>query len=212
MRPLFPNCRIEVIPHAIDVLAIDREAGSLAANPEPLIVFLGRIHPSKGIEILLDGFARAGLPSNWRLVIAGPQWSPAYANAMRNRITRLGISARVEFLGPIFGSQKWHLLKRAWVVTVPSQSEVMAMVNLEAAACGTPTITTPETGLLGWEEGGGMLISRQADEMVKALKQASSWTIAERMSRGSASRRMIEKKYSWEVVLPLWKACYESVL
>ncbi len=212
LRPLFPDSRIEVIPHAIDVRAIDDEAGSLAAEPEHLIVFLGRIHPHKGIELILDGFAAARLPAQWRLVIAGPEWSRAYALSMRNRADRLGLSARVEFMGPVFGQQKWSLLKRAWVVAVPSRSEVMGMVNLEAAACGTPTITTAETGLENWEEAGGVLISRHADQMAKALKQASAWSSAERLSRGNASRQMVQKKYSWEVVLPLWRVCYESLL
>lgn len=212
LRPLFPKSRIEVIPHAIDVRTIDGEAGPFAAEPEHLFVFLGRIHPHKGIELLLDGFAAARLPTRWRLVVAGPEWSGAYTRSLRNRVVQLGLSARVEFIGPVFGQQKWSLLKRAWVVAVPSRSEVMGMVNLEAAACGTPTITTAETGLENWEEAGGVLISCHADQMAKALKQASAWSSAERLSRGNASRQMVQKKYRWEVVLPLWRACYESLL
>jgi glycosyltransferase involved in cell wall biosynthesis len=118
----------------------------------------------------------------------------------------------VEFIGPIFGEAKWKWIKRAWVVAVPSNTEVVGIVNLEAAACGTPTITTFETGLTRWGESGGMLIHPNVHELAVSLRQVSAWTDSERISRGKVSRRFIEQFFSWDVVLPQWLELYESVL
>ena len=65
----------------------------------------------------------------------------------------------MEFLGPVYGAEKWALIQRAWAMIVPSYSEVVGMVNLEAALCSVPSITTYETGLTDWNEGGGDLNS-----------------------------------------------------
>jgi glycosyltransferase involved in cell wall biosynthesis len=211
LREFFPHHRIEIIPNAIDLSMIDEASGGPSPSPEPIIFFLGRLHPQKGVDLLLEGFARSGLASPWRVVIAGPDWSPSYGRDIRRLAHSFGMPSRVNFIGPVFGKEKWNWLRRAWVVAVPSWAEVIAMVNLEAAGCGTPTVTTRETGLLDWEEGGGVLIPREIDRMSAALRAACSWSMGERLSRGRASRRLVEKRYSWDVVLPLWLDFYGSL-
>lgn len=212
LRLLFPHQRIEVIPNVIDLVAIDSELGQIAFGPEPIILFLGRIEPKKGIDILLHAFVKAKLPLKWRVMIAGPTWSEDYQTALKKIIRQHGIESRVDFIGPIYGETKWTWLKRAWIVSVPSYSEVVGIVNLEAAACGTPTITTFETGLFDWGGSGGFLIHPDVDELSVALQKASSWTASERMDRGLQSRSFIETRYSWEVILSKWIDLYQSVL
>ena len=207
----FPGQRTEVIPNAIDIAHVDEQLAGGPVEPVPVILFLGRIHPIKGVDLLIRAFAAAKLPEPWRLVVAGPAESPEYLARLKAMVEQLGLQQLVDFVGPIYGNEKWEWVRRAWVVAVPSYSEVVGMVNLEASACRTPTITTHQTGLWDWEQGGGVLIHPDAEELERALKLAVAWGVAERVERGLASRRLVEQKYSWEVVGAQWLELYRDL-
>jgi len=101
-----------------------------------------------------------------------------------------------------------QLYRNAWAFCAPSHSEAIGLVNLEAAAAGTPVITTHETGLYDWEEGGGLLIHPRVEELCRALEQIFSWSESERQERGRTLRRLVERRYSLEAVGPQWQALY----
>ena len=138
----FPGQGIEVIPNAIDVEAMDY----LGSNPgdnsapvidEPYVLFLGRIHPVKGIDLLIQAFAKAmqGIKCKFRLIIAGPSSDPAYTAKLQSLVSLSGVEGQVTFLGPVVGPQnKLSLYRHAWAFCAPSQTEVMGLVNLEAAS------------------------------------------------------------------------------
>jgi len=86
------------------------------------------------------------------------------------------------------------------------------MVNLEGAAVRVPVVTTHETGLYDWEEGGGLLVHPRVEEMAWALSQALDWSESERHERGRALRHLVERRYSWEAVGPQWLELYASLL
>lgn len=210
LHDLFPGSRIEVIPNAIDlevVAPIYAEEGSR----ERLILLLGRIEPKKGVDILLKAFASAKIPSDWRVAVVGPLWSEAYQAELNKIVSEGDLQERVIFTGPLFGEEKNRWLRKAWVMAVPSHSEAVGLVNLEAGAYRLPTITTFQTGLDDWERGGGMLIQPDVEEMRNALEQACSWSDEERGARGQASRELVEDRYSWKAVLPQWIALYQSL-
>lgn len=211
LRCMFPKNRIEVIPNAIDLDSIDDKREVVSPEVEPIIVFLGRIHPQKGIDILIHSFSRANLSTKWKLIIAGPPEKTSYYDEIRRLVAKENLTNRVEFVGPVIGKEKISLLSRAWVVVVPSHIEVIGLVNLESAACFTPTITTHATGLSDWSDNGGVLINADIEELVLALKDACNWSPAERHDRGRAMRRLIEKRYCWDVVLGKWLALYASL-
>lgn len=211
LHALFPDRKIEIIPNAIDFDQASIRAESLEVDREPIILFLGRLDPKKGVDLLLQAFVKANLPSKWRLVIVGPPWSSDYYSELTNFASQSGMSNRIEFIGPVFGEEKLRWLKRAWVLAVPSYSEVVGLVNLEAAVNGTPSITTFETGLFNWEEGGGMLIHPTVDEISGSLKAVCSWSELEHQDRGEKSKQLIKNYYSWNVVLPQWVDLYRSL-
>jgi glycosyltransferase involved in cell wall biosynthesis len=204
---LLPDNRTILIPNAIHV----HESGEPAGSPEKLILFLGRLHPIKGVDLLLEAFHQASLGPDWRLVIAGPEEVPAYVRKLRLDAARRGLTGRVEFVGPVFGARKSELLRAAWVIAVPSYSEVIGMVNLEAAAAGTPSVTTYRTGLWDWQLGGGILIQPEAAALTEGLLQASQWSAPERIERGRRSRQLVVNRYSWPVVLPQWEDFYRTL-
>lgn len=211
LRRMFPKHRIEVIPNAVDLDLIDDQRGLINPEIEPIIVFLGRIHPVKGIDLLVSAFSRANLGDKWKLIIAGPPEKTSYYDEIKRLVAKEHLANRVEFVGPVFGKEKISLLSRAWVVVVPSHIEVIGLVNLESAACFTPTITTRATGLSDWSDNGGVLVNADIEELVIALNGACNWSPTERNDRGRAMRSLIEKKYCWDVVLGKWLDLYASL-
>lgn len=205
---LFPRNRLEVIPNAIE---LDGEPNCSRRVRDKTILFLGRIEPKKGVDVLLRAFARAKIDKEWRIQIVGPAWSDAYLTQLKAIVEEFGLGKRVEFHGPLFGEEKHKLLDSAWVMAVPSHSEVVGLVNLEAASRYLPTITTHQTGLYDWESGGGLLAEPNDVSIRRALEAACSWGDREQHDRGDASRRLVLQRYSWEAVLPMWMQLYSSL-
>jgi glycosyltransferase involved in cell wall biosynthesis len=208
LKKLFPGTRIEVIPNAIDM---DKIGASPSGERCKSILFLSRIEPKKGVDVLLRAFAQARISKEWSVDIVGPVWSQAYLSRLESIVDEFGLTKRVRFHGPLFGEQKSKLIDSAWVMVAPSHSEVVGLVNLEAAARCLPTITTHQTGLHDWESGGGILIDPSDNSLRKALAEACSWSEQEHRSRGEASRNLVQQRYSWQVVLPLWMQLYTSL-
>lgn len=206
---LFPDNEIIVIPNAVELP--DAPEPATPEGTGRTILFLGRLEPKKGVDILIKAFAAAGLGRDWVLQIAGPPWSPRYASELVRLARETGLHERVHFLGQVAGERKAALLSQAWVLVAPSHSEVAGLVNLEAAGHRVPAITTFETGLDDWREGGGMLVSPTTTDVASALLAASRWTNEERIERGLSSRRLVARRYSWDAVMPLWQQLYSRL-
>jgi len=111
----------------------------------------------------------------------------------------------VTFPGPVFDPQEKNALYRhAWAFCAPSQTEVMGLVNLEAASAQLPVVTTHETGLWDWEGGGGVLVHPRVEELSRALEQVFAWSQSERQDRGHRMRQLVERRYTWQAVGPQW--------
>ncbi len=215
LAPYFPGKHLEVIANGIDLEEVDQYIGAIKARPElefPFILFLGRLHPVKGIELLIAAYAKSVKSYPFRLLIAGPESSRAYGLKLKTMIRSLGVEKQVTFLGPVSGQEKWNLYRQAWAVCNPSHTEVLGLVNLEAAVTGTPVITTTNTGLVDWPDAGGILVHPQVEELAQALSQVFSWTEGERRDRGQRLRRLVECRYSWKAIGPQWLELYSSLL
>jgi glycosyltransferase involved in cell wall biosynthesis len=197
-----------VIPNALSIDAVTGDAG--AAMPARRLVFLGRLHPVKGVDLLIEAFGKARLDEEWELVIAGPEEVPAYVAQLKAQAVASPCATRIRFVGPLYGLERTGLLKSAWAVVVPSHTEVIGMVNLEAASLATPTITTPNTGLEEWAGIGGILAADNAVALQNALQACAAWPMQERLRRGHESRQHVLQCYNLEVVGQEWLRFYRS--
>ena len=195
-------------PDKIDVSAYPAEQQTEFADK--YFLFLGRLHPVKGVSLLIDAFAQLA-DESFRLVIAGPDFDPAYAMRLREQVRSLNLTDRVEFTGEVQGERKANLYRGAWCSVTPSYSEVFALVNLESAASFTPAITTTGTGIQDWHEGGGMLVQPKQEELVAAVREAAMWSAAERVRCGIRARKFVAERYSWDVVCSQWLEAYRTV-
>jgi glycosyltransferase involved in cell wall biosynthesis len=208
--------RTLLIPHGIDLGAADAALAGLPPRQDgesPYLLFLGRLHPVKAIHLLLRAFAR--LPDNpFVLILAGPTQAieMAYAESLRSLAAELNLGERVVFTGPVQGQAKWRLYRDAWAFCLPSFSEVIGMVNLEAAAARTPVITSYESGVVEeWDQEGGLRVHPQEESILEGLRQALAWSAAEREKRGLALRALVERQYGWERVGKEWAGAYQSL-
>ncbi len=184
----FPRNPQILIPNAIDMKLIPEFSQNLL--PERKFVFLGRLHPKKGVELLVQAFAKNLFDGEWQLLVAGPDFNPAYGQLLRRLVKQLSLTNQVKFVGPIYGQDKYALLAAAWAVVVPSYSEAVALVNIEAAAVQTPTITTSDTGLHDWTESGGVLIDADVSQLTQALHWVSQWSLKRTAGTGCPSQEV----------------------
>ncbi|WP_299127946.1 glycosyltransferase [uncultured Winogradskyella sp.] len=174
------------------------------------ILFLGRLDPIKGIDLLIDAFHRISKNDDLLLKIAGPINS--YKEKLQNQVEQLSLENKVEFLGLVKGIEKQKLFENALALVAPSYSEVIGMVNLESALFGTVVITTHATGLSkDWSKNGGFLINPNIDEIAKALQKVLSWDNSTLKEKESQLKQFVRKNYSWEERFIDWENLYKHV-
>jgi glycosyltransferase involved in cell wall biosynthesis len=184
-------------------------SGQSLAKTVPRILFLGRIHPKKGLDILLSAWAKLStLTKNWQLVIAGPD-EKGHLAQIQALANSLGLRDQIVFTGPVTGETKIRLLYSSDLFVLSSYSEGFSMSLLEALACGIPVIAThacnfPEISQnqAGWE------CDSALDSLIATLRVALQTPESVRREIGLNGRRLVESRYSWSaVVQTLQTAC-----
>ena len=140
-------------------------------NDEPLVVFLGRLIPRKGADLLIETLPQSGC-DRIRLVIAGPEGEVGYAAFLRERARTLGVEHRVLFLGPLYGVEKRAALVDADVFALPSRYENFGNTAAEAIACGTPVIVSDRCGIAPLiDKRAGLVTSYDLKSLAGALRE-----------------------------------------
>ena len=144
VRRGLPRSRIEIIHNGVD-LEVLSPLPPEERFPEATLLFLGRLKRYKRVDLLLEAVAalvRRGI--SCRLLVAGRGDDQPRLEALRKS---LKISEHVDFLGFISDAEKRDLLQKGWIHLLTSANEGWGISNLEAAACGTPTIASDVPGL-----------------------------------------------------------------
>jgi glycosyltransferase involved in cell wall biosynthesis len=114
-----------------------------------LALFLGRIHPKKGCDLLIEAFARVfSHNSDWHLVIAGPD--ACWQADLQRLALRKGVADRITWAGMLNGDLKWGALRAAEIFVLPSHQENFGIVVAEALACGVPVLISNKVNI--WRE------------------------------------------------------------
>ena len=204
---LFPTTTAIEIPNLIDSNLL---SNSYYDGKERYILYVGRLDPKKGIDLLIRAFANLDM-QDYKLKIVGKFNN--YKLELDELISQLGLEKRIEFLGFTTGLEKTETFRKAFVFVAPSHSEVVGMVNLEAAMAKTPVITTFQTGLKKeWSNHGGILVNPNIKEIESGLKTALSWSINERNMNGEKLYNFVVKNYSWQNRFSDWHMLYKGML
>lgn len=135
---------IRIIHNGVD-LGFFQPAPSVPRGAEPTFLSVGRLRRYKRIDHVIQAVARlkdAGRFVRLRIAGRGPDES-----RLRETVTRLGVEALVSFEGFVSEEEKRDLMRRAWATVQASPKEGWGITNMEAAACGTPTIASDSPGL-----------------------------------------------------------------
>lgn len=191
-----PKLRTRVIPIGVDIpdhLDRTEQEGELR------LLLIGRLHPIKGIEGLLQACSRLYVDSEfaWRLNIAG--WgAPAYVAQIKERITALGLDQRVKLIGGVLGEAKKKLFENSDVALVPSHSESFGIVVAEALAHGVPVIASRGTPWSGLElKECGLWVENNPEMLGNAIRRISGMPLREMGLRG---REWMKREFAWQSV------------
>lgn len=148
------RCREVVVNYGTAAPAVDLAAAReifLEHFPqlrgERVLLFLGRLHVKKGVELLLETFAEARDTSSLQLVIAGPCASDDYLRQLQKIAAE---NPRVTFVGMLEGMAKWGAFAAADAFVLPSHQENFGIAVAEALACGTPVLLSNKVNI--WRE------------------------------------------------------------
>lgn len=181
-----------------------------------VLLFLGRLHPKKGLDGLLRAWAvvskKVEAAAAWRLVVAG--WDDGGHEAGLHQLaSALGITDSVEFSGSVYGDDKDAALKSADAFILPSLSEGLPMAVLEAWAYGLPVLMTEECNLpQGFLLGGALAIGADVGSICGGISRLFAMSEAERMSMGLKGKEIVEKEFAWRSQADKMLAVYNWML
>ena len=207
---------VTVVPNGIDLSQFEelpargefRARYNIAGN-EKLILFLGRIHKTKGIGLLLTAFS--GLcqeVDDVKLAIVGPDYG--YLARVKEDIKHLGITDRTVLPGPLYGNAKLEAYVDADAYVLPSSYDMFPLSPIEACACGTPTIVTNRSGVADAIERVGCVIDYDAGQLQSAMYAIlTNAELREKMKRKGPA--MVKERYDIVKIVDnvekLYRAC-----
>jgi poly(glycerol-phosphate) alpha-glucosyltransferase len=198
---------VALIPNGVEL----PEITSVPKSPgKKRLLFLGRIHPKKGLSELISGWAQAGL-KDWELLVAG--WDDGGHEAgLRELGKGLGVDS-VSFLGPQHGAEKERLLRSVDAFILPSFSEGLPMTVLEAWSYGLPVLMTDFCNLSeGFVAGAALRIEPSSVSIGEGLGHLVAMSESDRGEMGSKGRRLVEQKFTWPSIAKSMKQVYEWCL
>jgi len=208
VREVLPNASIEIIPNGVE-LGPDPAPRQLPDGRRTCI-FLGRIHPKKGLARLIDHWAE--LPQDtraaWRLQIVGPD-EVGERKSLEARAAGRGLISGDEicFQSPLLGAAKATALAAAHAFILPSYSEGLPMSVLEAWAAGLPVLMTRECNLNeGFSEGAAHEIGDNPRALADGLARAD----LPRM--GDLGRALVTAQFSWTAIAARHAELYRALV
>lgn len=170
-----------------------------AVLARPFLLFLGRIHRKKGVDILLRAYAaalanRTDAPA---LVVAGPCTDSTYGEELRREAEKLGLNAAVHWLPMLRGEEKWGALHACEAFVLFSHQENFGLAVVEALACGRPVLISDQISI--WREivddGGGFAAADRVEASAEILTRWQELDEAGREKMRLSARACFERRF-----------------
>lgn len=208
--------RIEVIPNPVvvpefcDEVLAAKEA--CQANGRRKIGFLGRLHPRKGLDLLLAGLSLSSMREQIELVVMG-SGAPEYEAQLRQQTNELGIADKVTFAGFVGGRRKYEMLAGLSALFVPSDFENFGMIVPEALLVETPVMASLGTPWEGLNESKcGWWADRSPRKIAEIIDIVAETPQEELRQMGQRGRQMVLNNYKADKVAAQMAALYESLV
>ncbi|WP_414542634.1 glycosyltransferase [Nostoc sp. CCY0012] len=164
---------------------------------EPIILFLSRLHPKKGLDFLIPSLSQLA-DRRFTFILAG-SGSPDYESKIKSLLMSYGLSNRTHFAGFVEGENKNLLLQGSDLFVLTSYSENFGVAVLEALAAGLPVLITPGVALASMLEQHQLayVVQQDVSEITNAILDfLNSPKLAQQM--GERAHKFVLEKYTWE--------------
>lgn len=201
---------VAVIPNPVPIPSFVNELTNDRAMKR--IGFLGRLHPRKNVEALIEAWITLDNKVNdAQLVIMG-KGAPQYEQLLKARVQQHGLN-NVEFVGFVSGREKFERLASLTALCVPSDFENFGMIVTEALSVGTPVIASLGTP---WEELNtercGYWVNNDVSTLAEAIERVLSLTTEEIAKMGENGKRLVLGKYQDTQVARMMQQLYVWIL
>jgi glycosyltransferase involved in cell wall biosynthesis len=206
-----------IVPHGLNLSAVIPNARSQlrqmlqVPEDEPVILFLSRLHPKKGLDYLIPALGKLS-EQRFTFVLAG-NGSSEYEAEVDALLVTAGIRDRTYRAGFVAGVMKDLFLQGADLFALTSHSENFGMAVLEALAAGLPVLVTPGVALASVVEQYHLGYVSQLDSKAIAftLKHFLSYP-QKAIEMGDRARRLILDKYTWDPIATRMIQVYTTIL
>lgn len=209
----FPSLRSNVIPLGINKsksrLDNVHHTWALTKNT-PVICYLSRLHPKKGLELLLQALSSMN-NTDFQLIIAGTGEAD-YEASLKERVITLKLEEKCHFIGFIEGDEKQHLLQSSDIFALTSYSENFGVAVLEAMAAGAMPFISKEVALSNVVEEHQLgVVCKLSIEDIKHKLGTQLQNIEASKVRGTAAKRFVEQHYQWPAIAQQLKDLYLQI-
>jgi glycosyltransferase involved in cell wall biosynthesis len=167
-----------------------------------LAISMGRLHPKKGIDILIEAFAQSlAKHAEWELVIAGPDQVGMLAD-LKALAERIGVAERITWTGMISGALKWGAIASSEVFVLPSHQENFGIVVAEALACRVPVIISDKVNI--WREiqshQAGFICQDSIEGTRTALNRWAGLSAHEALKMRDGTLKCFDEHFNYDVI------------
>ncbi len=183
------------------------------SDDDKLILFVGRIHEIKGLDLLIDSFndlIDLNENKNIKLAIVGPD--DGYLSELEDKIRAYSLDDNVIVTGPLYKEEKQEALVDCDLFVMPSKYESFTTSGLEAMACSKPLVLTKNNHIHDWVDGNcGLACDDDKDSLRSAIEKL---LFDEDLSKtyGENGKRLIKEKYNWDMINKQILEIYEKLL
>jgi len=210
------KAKISIIPNGIDPedYKIKDSIGlkiKYGLGDDPFILFMGRLNPIKGPDLLLNAFCNVkGKLNNYNLVFAGPD--EGMLPVLKKIAINSGIEDRIYFTGYLDREEKSSAYHAANLLAIPSRQEAMSIVVLEAGITKTPVLITDQCGFDEVADiNGGRVVSASVDGLQNGLIEILKDSY-ELSSMGANLEKYTRRHFIWDAVINKYKKLYQNIL
>ena len=201
-----PKVIVKLIPNGVDVPETLPDRVWLPDGKLRLL-YIGRLHPIKGVEKLLQALKILG-DESITLAIYGTG-DDAYTHSLHQQVAKLGLQSIVTFHGHVTGDEKTKAFMHADLCIVPSFTENFGMVIAEALAHGVPVIASKGTPWKELEQHDcGFWIENDSKSLAAAISNVDRDSLS---TMGGCGRSWVKKEFNWSVIGHQLYSVYESM-
>jgi len=141
------------------------------------IVYFGRIHPHKNLELVVDSFVNSNISNEWQLEIYGILDDENYYDKLKKKVSKY---SNIHIKDPIFGEEKQKVMKESWLNILVSKSEVLSLSILESGLFGLPSLVNEDIEIKKGLEKTIIFTKPSTIDISKKIEEISHWTLEKR--------------------------------